>query len=43
MEAAKSLQLHSTPTFFVNGEILEGYVDYLTLKKIIDKKLSEVK
>lgn len=43
MEAAKSLQLHSTPTFFINGEISEGYVDYLTLKKIIDKKLAETK
>lgn len=43
MEAAKSLQLHSTPTFFIDGEISEGYVDYLTLKKLIDKKLSEVK
>ncbi len=43
MEAAKSLQLHSTPTFFIGGEISEGYVDYLSLKKIIDKKLSEVK
>lgn len=42
MEAAKSLQLHSTPTFFINGEVSEGYVDYLTLKKIIDKKLSEL-
>ena len=43
MEAAKSLQIHSTPTFFINAEASEGYVDYLTLKKIIDKKLSEVK
>jgi protein-disulfide isomerase len=43
MEAAKSLQIHSTPTFFVNGEVSEGYVDYLTLKKLIDKKLSEIK
>ena len=43
MEAAKSLQIHSTPTFFINGEASEGYVDYLTLKKVIDKKLSEVK
>jgi len=43
MEAAKSLQLHSTPTFFINGEISEGYVDYLTIKKLIDKKLSEIK
>lgn len=41
MSAAKALQLRSTPTFFVNGEISEGYVDYLTLKKLIDKKLAE--
>ena len=39
MEASQSLQLRSTPTFFVNGEISEGYVDYVTLKKLIDKKL----
>lgn len=43
MEAAKNLQLKSTPSFFVNGEISEGYIDYQTLKKLIDKKLSEVK
>lgn len=41
MEAAKSLQIQSTPTFFINGEIAEGYVDYVSLKKIIDKKLAE--
>lgn len=41
MEVAKSLMLKSTPSFFINGEISEGYVDYLTLKKIIDKKLAE--
>ncbi len=39
MEAAKVLQLKSAPTFFINGEISEGYVDYVTLKKIIEKKL----
>lgn len=43
MEAAKSLQLHSTPSFFVNGTISEGFVDYKTLKKVIDEKLAEVK
>jgi len=43
MDAAKSLHIKSTPSFFVNGEISEGYVDYLTLKKLIDKKLAEVK
>lgn len=43
MEAAHSLQIRSAPSFFVNGEISEGYVDYLTLKKLIDKKLAEKK
>jgi protein-disulfide isomerase len=43
MDAAKSLQIKSTPSFFVNGEVSEGYVDYQTIKKLIDKKLSEVK
>lgn len=42
IEVAKSLQLKSTPSFFVNGEISEGYVDYQTIKKLIEKKLSEV-
>lgn len=41
MEVAKVLQLKSAPSFFVNGEISEGYVDYLTLKKLIEKKLAE--
>lgn len=43
MEAAKSLQLRSTPSFFINGEVIEGFVDYKTLKKVIDTKLSESK
>jgi protein-disulfide isomerase len=43
MEAAKGLQIQSTPTFFVNGEIVEGYIDYVSIKKVIDKKLAEVK
>lgn len=41
MEAAQNLQLRSTPSFFINGESSEGYVDYQTLKKLIDKKLAE--
>lgn len=41
MEAAKSLQLHSTPSFFINGDISEGFVDYKTLKKLIDAKLEK--
>ncbi len=43
MEAAKELQIKSVPAFFVNGEISEGYVDYETIKKLIEKKLSEIK
>lgn len=43
MEVAKVLQIKSAPSFFVNGEISEGYVDYVTFKKLIEKKLAEVK
>lgn len=43
MEAGKSLQLRSTPSFFINGQISEGFVDYKSLKKVIDEKLSEKK
>jgi len=43
MDAAQVLQIQSAPSFFVNGEISEGYVDYVTLKKLIDKKLAEIK
>ncbi len=43
MEAAKGLQIKSAPSFFINGEISEGYVDYETIKKLIEKKLAEVK
>lgn len=42
MQAAQELQLRSTPTFFINGEISEGYVDYVTLKKIIEQKLQDL-
>lgn len=41
MEAAQGLQIRSTPTFFINGEMSEGYVDYVSIKKIIDIKLAE--
>lgn len=39
MDASNTLQIRSTPTFFINGEISEGYVDYVTLQKIIEKNL----
>ncbi len=42
MDASKSLNIKSTPSFFVNGEVSEGYVDYQTLKKLIEKKLAEM-
>jgi protein-disulfide isomerase len=41
MDVAKSLQIKSTPSFFINQEVSEGYVDYQTLQKIIEKKLAE--
>lgn len=40
IEASKSLQMRSVPSFLINGEVSEGYVDYVTLKKVIDKKLA---
>jgi protein-disulfide isomerase len=43
IEVSKVLQLKSAPTFFINGEISEGYVDYETIKRLIEKKLKEVK
>ncbi len=43
IEARKSLKLESAPTFFINGEVSQGYVDYLTIKKIIDRQLAELK
>ena len=41
LDAAESLRIKSTPSFFINGEALEGYVDYLTLKKVIKKHLNK--
>lgn len=41
MATSKILQLKSAPSFFINGEISEGYVDYKTIQTLIDKKLSE--
>ncbi len=39
MSSSKSLSINSTPTFFINGEAFEGFVDYKTIKKAIDEKL----
>ncbi len=43
MEAAKILKIQSTPTFFINDKILEGYMDYQTFQKVIDSELSKAK
>lgn len=43
MIVAKQLQIKSVPSFFINGELSSGYVDYVTLERLIDKKLAEVK
>lgn len=39
LAAAKSLNLRSTPTFFINNTKIEGFIDYKTLKKAIEKQL----
>ena len=41
METAQELQIKSTPSFFINGEISEGYIDYKTLKTIINQQLAK--
>ena len=40
LEAAKTLQIESAPTFFIGNEIVSGYSGYGDLKRVIDKKLS---
>ncbi len=39
--ASNALKISSTPTFYINDEVVEGYVDYESIKKIIDKKLNQ--
>jgi len=41
IDAIEQLSLKSTPTFFINGKIVEGFVEYSSLKKIIDQIASE--
>jgi|GEM_PF-562967 len=43
IDAIEQLSLKSTPTFFINGKIVEGFVDYPSLKKIIDNISSNTK
>ena len=42
LQAAQILQISSTPTFFINGEMISGYSGYGEIKKVIDKKLSDI-
>jgi len=41
IDAIEQLSLKSTPTFFINGKIVEGFVEYASLKKIIDQIASD--
>lgn len=41
VDAAKILQIQSTPTFIINGEVINGYGGYEEIKMLIDKKLSD--
>lgn len=43
MQVSQSLALKSTPTFFVNGEAIDGYVDYKSIREIIEKNLVAAK
>ena len=39
LAAAKNLFVQSTPTFFINGQIISGYSGYSELRNIIEQKL----
>jgi protein-disulfide isomerase len=41
IDAIEQLSLKSTPTFFINGKIVEGFMEYSSLKKIIDQIASD--
>lgn len=41
LSAANLLQIESTPTFIVNGELINGYSGYDAIKNLIEKKLAE--
>jgi len=43
IEVAQELQIKSVPSFFINNELSSGYIDYITLERLIEKKLSEQK
>ncbi|MFT5703377.1 MAG: protein-disulfide isomerase [Rickettsiales bacterium] len=42
LQAAQNLKIASTPTFFINSEMVSGYHGFGDIKTIIEKKLSEI-
>jgi len=43
MDAAKILEIQSTPSFVFNGELISGFGGLTEIKKILDRKISESK
>jgi protein-disulfide isomerase len=41
LEVSKTLQIQSTPTFLINGEVVNGYSGYDEIKKTVEAKLAE--
>ncbi len=41
MLAAKELDIQSTPTFFINGRKIQGFVGYQKIKELIDYELNK--
>jgi protein-disulfide isomerase len=42
LSASKILEISSTPTFFINGEKIDGYSGYQKMKLVIEKQLSQI-
>ncbi|MFT4717832.1 MAG: protein-disulfide isomerase [Rickettsiales bacterium] len=41
-EASKSINIKSTPTFLINGEVINGYSGWSVLEEVIDRKLKNL-
>jgi len=42
LQASQILQISSTPTLIIDGEVLSGYTGYYDIQDVIDRKLVEV-
>ncbi|MFT6077643.1 MAG: protein-disulfide isomerase [Rickettsiales bacterium] len=42
LKASQVLKISSTPTFFINGEMLNGYGGYGDIKRAIEEKLGQI-